>query len=260
MGELRLDWPAPLVARLTISNPEKRGALDRQLLDDFVRVVPALDARALIITGEDKMFSAGYDIRDLPSELLAEEAEELIAHPYTEAVEAVQDFPYPTLAALKGHALGGGLELAVACDLRVAAADIALGMPPAKLGLIYSHTGLRSFIDLIGAGRTRELFLTGRRITATKALSWGLVNEVISTDELADWTLRLAAEMADENAPLSQRGNKRMIRALLAAQDALDPDLEAQLTDLRRSSFGSSDFAEGVLAFREKRAPRWRGE
>ena len=85
-----------------------------------------------------------------------------MAHPFTLAIDALEAFPYPTLAALPGHTIGGGLELALACDLRVAQAGIKLGMPPAKLGLVYSHTGLRRFIDAIGAARTRELFLLGQ--------------------------------------------------------------------------------------------------
>lgn len=259
MGELRVDLPAPHVARLTISNPEKRGALDSEILDEFVRVLPQLDARCLILTGEGSMFSAGYDIRELPAQLVPAEAERLIAHPYTAAVEAVENYPYPTIAALNGHALGGGLELAASCDLRYASPDISLGMPPAKLGLIYSHTGLRKFIDLVGTSRTRELFLTARRIDAPTAASWGLVNGLRPADELSGWVLELAAEMANANAPLSQAGNKRMIRALTDSANAPSPELELELNELRRSCFESEDFAEGIAAFREKRAPEWHG-
>ena len=119
------------------------------------------------------MFSAGYDIGEIPDEEFEERAERLVAHPFTEAIDALAQFPYPTLAVLPGHTIGGGLELALACDLRVAEEELTLGMPPAKLGLVYSHTGLRRFIDAIGAARTRELFLLGRYIEASTALSWG---------------------------------------------------------------------------------------
>ncbi len=99
--------------------------------------------------------------------------EALVAHPFTEAIDALEAFPWPTLAALPGHTIGGGLELALACDIRVAQEGIKLGMPPAKLGLVYSHTGLRRFIDAIGAARTRELFLLGSYIDAADRAELG---------------------------------------------------------------------------------------
>ena len=184
-GRLLIDEPAPGVVRLTISNPDKRGALDHAILDGFASTMPKLDARCVIVTGEAATFSAGYDIGDLPDEVFADEAEKLVAHPFAAAIDAVDAYPYPTLAALNGHTIGGGLELALSCDLRIAASTIALGMPPAKLGLVYSHTGIRRFIDTIGAARTRELFLVGRRIDALTARSWGLVNDVAEPDQLA---------------------------------------------------------------------------
>jgi enoyl-CoA hydratase/carnithine racemase len=162
------------------------------------------------------------------------------------------------VAALPGHTIGGGLELALACDLRVALEGIKLGMPPAKLGLVYSHTGLRRFLDAIGATRTRELFLLGDYVDAATALAWGLVNRVASASELEGTTLSLARELAG-NAPLSQTGNKRVIAALLGAEGALDPEVEQELIELRRASFASDDMREGMRAFAEKRPPRWRG-
>ena len=164
----------------------------------------------------------------------------------------------PHRAALPGHTIGGGLELALACDLRVAADGILLGMPPAKLGLVYSHTGLRRFLEAIGAPRTRELFLTARNIDARTALSWGLVNEVVGAADLDDAALDLAEDIA-ANAPLSVRGNKRAIRALLAAEGPLDPEVERELVELREASFHSDDLREGVRAFGEKRPARWKG-
>jgi enoyl-CoA hydratase/carnithine racemase len=257
-GKLLVDEPAPGVARLKISNPDKRGALDHAILDGFASTMPRLEARCVIITGEGSTFSAGYDIGDLPDSVFADEAEKLVAHPFAAAIDAIDEYKYPTVAALNGHAIGGGLELALACDLRIAAGTIALAMPPAKLGLVYSHTGIRKFIEIIGPARTRELFLVGRRIDARTARAWGLVNAVAEDDRLAEEALELAREIAG-NAPLAQLGNKRVIRAVLDAQAAMDPDTERELIELRRACFSSEDFREGVRAFAEKREPHWRG-
>jgi enoyl-CoA hydratase/carnithine racemase len=257
-GKLRLDTPAEHVARLAITNPAKRNALDLEILDAIASTVAELDARCVVLTGSEGMFSAGYDIGDMPQESFAEEAEKLVAHPFADAIEALESYPFPIIAALNGHAIGGGLEVALSCDLRVAAAGIRLGMPPAKLGLVYSHTGIQKFLDIIGAARTRELFLTGRNVPAETAERWGLVNAVVDPEALEAQTLDLAGEIA-ANAPLSLSGNKRVIREMLAARGSLDPAVEAELVELRRACFASDDFREGVRAFGEKRTPRWRG-
>jgi enoyl-CoA hydratase/carnithine racemase len=257
-GRLLIDEPAPGVTRLTISNPVKRGALDHAILDRFSSTMPRLDARCVIITGEESTFSAGYDIGDLPDAVFADEAEKLVAHPFAAAIDAVNAYPYPTLAALNGHAIGGGLELALSCDLRIAAEPTKLGMPPAKLGLVYSHTGIRRFIEAIGAPRTRELFLVGGRVAAPTALTWGLVNSVVDAQALPEAAVQLAAEIAG-NAPLAQKGNKRVIAAVLEAQGNLDPEIERELVELRQACFATEDFREGVRAFSEKRPPDWKG-
>jgi enoyl-CoA hydratase/carnithine racemase len=204
------------------------------------------------------MFSSGYDIGDIPDDVFAVQAEKLVAHPFTDALEALDATDVPTVAALPGHTIGGGLELALCCDLRVAAEDINLGMPPAKLGLVYSHTGLRRFIQSIGAPRTRELFLLGRNVDARTAELWGLVNRVADEDDLQDVALDLARELA-ANAPLSVRGNKKVIRELLAADVRLDEQVIRELIELREACFASDDLREGVRAFAEKRPPRWQG-
>lgn len=260
-GEIRVDRPADAVARLTISNPEKRNALDHAILDAIAEQMPALangiETRCVIITGEGRMFSAGYDIGDIPEEVFAEEAERLVAHPFHRAIEAVEEFPFPTLAAINGHALGGGLELAVACDLRLAASGVKLGMPPGKLGLIYSHTGLLKFIDAVGPARTRELFLVGRNVDAERAEQIGLVNEVVDPEQFEQATIELASEIAS-NAPLSTKGNKEIIRKLTSF-GRMTSEEEQELIDLRLSSFRSEDFREGVKAFGEKRPAKWKG-
>ena len=257
-GKLRLDHPAEHVARLTIHNPAKRNALDHDILDALASEVPQLEARCLLVTAEGPVFSAGYDIGGLPRDEFAHEAEALVAHPFQDAIEALAGFPYPAVAALNGHTIGGGLELALTCDLRLAADVAELGMPPARLGLVYSHTGLRRFIDVLGAARTAELFYTGRNVTARTALEWGLVNEVVPAERLAERSVELAAQIA-ANAPLSLSGNKRVIRELLSAQARLEPAVERELVELRERCFRSEDFYEGVRAFSEKRPPRWQG-
>jgi enoyl-CoA hydratase/carnithine racemase len=262
-GKLLVDRPAAQVVRLTITNPTKRNALDHAILDAITATLGELaqagEARCVIVTGSHGMFSAGYEIGEISDGKFQEEAERLVAHPFTEAIEALESHPYPTLAALPGHTIGGGLELALACDLRMATEGIKLGMPPAKLGLVYSHTGLRRFIDTIGVARTRELFLLGAYIDAAVALQWGLVNRLAPAARLESAALALALELAG-NAPLSQTGNKRVIAALLQAQGRLSEEVEAELIALRRASFASRDLREGMSAFAEKRAPRWHGE
>ena len=255
-GVLRVEEPAPGVALLTISNPEKRGALDRPLLEALVAALERLDARCVVLTGEGRAFCAGYDIEELMREGYDDGVE--AAHPFPAALSAIEAYPYPVLAALNGYAIGGGLELAMACDLRIAADTIQLGMPPVKLGVVYGHPGLTRFLSAIGAARTRELFLTGRRIDAATAERWALVNEVCEQEELAGAALALASEIA-ANAPLSLRGSKHAIRALVAAAGELDPATAAALDAERRAAFESEDLREGLRAFGEKRAPVWRG-
>ena len=230
------------------------------MLDGIAAALREADdsVRCVLLTGADGMFSSGYDLGDLADEAFAEEAERLVAHPFADALEALDECPVPTLAALPGHTIGGGLELALACDLRIAADGIRLGMPPAKLGLVYSHTGLRRFLETIGLPRTRELFLLGRAIDARTAMQWGLVNAVVLPSDVEEESLAWSEELA-ANAPLSVRGNKRVIRELVRAGTGLDPDIERELIELRERSFRSEDMREGIRAFGQKRPARWKG-
>jgi enoyl-CoA hydratase/carnithine racemase len=260
-GKLLLDSPAEAVVRVTISNPERRNALDHEILDALAELLPSLDrgieTRCVLITGAPPAFSAGYDIASIPGESFEQDAEALVAHPFHAAMEALAAHPWPTVAAINGHCLGGGLELAISCDLRICAAGAKLGMPPAKLGLVYGHTGLRKFLDTVGPPRTKELFLTGRNFSAARAEEIGLVHDVVADEELEDAGVELAAAVA-ANAPLSMRGNKRAIE-VLNANPALSEQQERQLIELREACFASEDLREGIVAFGEKRKPRWQG-
>ena len=260
-GKLVLDEPAEAVARLRINNPAKRNALDHDILNALAEVLPQLDrgieVRCVVVTGSEGHFSAGYDIGSISEETLVREAQSLVAHPFHAAIEGLAAHPWPTVAAISGDCLGGGLELAVTCDLRICSGEARLGMPPVKLGLIYGHTGLRRFLDSIGLARTKELFLTGRNVGAQRAREIGLVQDVVGEEELETSAIELAAEIAS-SAPLSLKGNKRAIETLNANPN-LQPQQEDELIELREASISSEDFREAITAFAEKRKPRWRG-
>ncbi|HEX7058570.1 MAG TPA: enoyl-CoA hydratase-related protein [Solirubrobacterales bacterium] len=260
-GKLLLDSPAEAVVRITLSNPERHNALDHEILDALAETLPRLDrgieTRCVLITGAASIFSAGYDIATIPAETFERDAEALVAHPFHAAMEALAGYPWPTVAAINGHCLGGGLELAITCDIRLCADGAKLGMPPAKLGLVYGHTGLRKFLDTIGLARTKELFLTGRNFNAERAEEIGLVHEVVGDNALERAAVELAAEIA-VNAPISMKGNKHAID-LLNQNPQLTEQQEAGLVALRESCFASEDFREGIRAFSEKRKPEWKG-
>jgi enoyl-CoA hydratase/carnithine racemase len=261
-GKLILDSPAEAVARITISNPERRNALDHEILDALAEALPRLDrgieTRCVMITGAPPAFSAGYDLTAIPGDTFERDAEALVAHPFHDAMDALASHPWPTVAAINGHCLGGGLELAMTCDLRICATGAKLGMPPAKLGLVYGHTGLRKFIDALGLARTKELFLTGRNFGAERAEQIGLVHEAIEDEQFEAAAIALAEGVA-ANAPLSMRGNKRAIE-VLNSNPVLSEQQERGLIALRESCFASEDLREGVEAFAEKRKPRWKGQ
>jgi enoyl-CoA hydratase/carnithine racemase len=260
-GKLLLDSPAEAVVRIRISNPERRNALDHEILDTLAETLPRLahgiENRCVLITGAPPAFSAGYDLASIPAETFERDAEALVAHPFHDAMEALAAHPWPTVAAINGHCLGGGLELAISCDLRICAAGAKLGMPPAKLGLVYGHTGLRKFLDTVGLARTKELFLTGRNFSAERAEAIGLVHEVVDDGVLEDAAVALAETIA-ANAPLSTRGNKQAIE-VLNSNPVLSEQQEGGLIALRESCFASEDLREGIEAFAEKRKPRWKG-
>ena len=260
-GKLLLDEPAEAVTRLTLNRPDSRNALDHETLNGIAEAMRTLDrgieVRCVILTGAGAIFSAGYDIGGFSEDEFETEAESLVAHPFARGLDAVAAHPWPVLCAVNGHALGGALELTLCCDLRVCARGAKLGMPPAKLGLIYGHAGLQRFIDAIGVPRTKELFLTGDNVTGERAAEIGLVNRLADDDDLEAAAVELAAEIA-ANAPLSMKGNKHAIDTLNSFPRLTEAQ-ERELIELRESCFRSEDFREGVAAFAEKRKPAWKG-
>jgi enoyl-CoA hydratase len=245
---------------LAIENPAKRNALDFAALDLLAEGCAAAardGVRCLVLRGAgDDAFSSGFDLDAMGGRSARGERPDEAVERAAEALEAV---PCPTIAFLNGPAYGGGLELAVTCDLRVACAGVRLGMPPARLGVVYAEAGLRRFADLLGPARVRELFFIGRPIEAETALAWGLVNRVEPVDRAEAAALALADEIA-ANAPLAVAGTKRILRLLATAHErGLTGAERAEIAGLRRRAFESEDLAEARQARQEKREPRFRG-
>lgn len=243
------------VAILTLSNPDKRNALDPPMLDALgaaLARLPGEGVRAVVLTGAgDRAFSSGYDLSALPSDGSHSPED----NPLTRALAALDDGPLPVVAALNGLAIGGGCELASACDLRVAHPGVSLTMPPVRLGLVYTARGLGRFAALIGASRTRELFLTAQPVTAERALAWGLVDRVVPPEEVLGCALALAEEIA-RGAPLALAGTRRVLALL---RPPLPAEAEAEIRQIQARAWGSEDAAEARRAFSEKRPPRFRG-
>ena len=243
---------------LTLDNQLKRNAIDFGSLGELVEACSAAArdrVRCLVLRGAgDQAFSSGFDLDAMDSG--DGDRPDLAVERTAEALEAV---PCPTIAFLNGSAFGGGFELAATCDLRVARAGVRVGMPPARLGVVYAAAGLRRFLALVGPSRTREMFFTGRAVEAETALAWGLVNRVVPAGLAEAEVMALAVEIA-HNAPLAVQGMKRILRLLEASHERGLTEAERQeISELRARAFQSADLQEGRAAFRERRPPRFGG-
>ena len=247
------------VCTLTINRPEKRNSLSRRSLkllkDKLAQLGGNSDVRCVVIKGSgERAFCSGYDIAEISEEEIAIEN----SHPLPEAMQAVKFCPLPVIAMINGHAFGAGLELAATCDLRVCVSDAKLAIPPAKLGVTYHYDGIKQFLNLVGPGFTRELFLTGNPVNARRALEKGLVDHVVERDELEEFTLSLA-EGISENAPLSMMSMKKMIN-IWEERHPLSEENEKIISSLLAKVRGSSDSKEGKKAFLEKRKAFFKGQ
>jgi enoyl-CoA hydratase/carnithine racemase len=258
---LVVDAPADRVLRLTIDRPDRRNALDLALLDELAGRIEATDARCVIVRGAGDVFSSGYDLSGLDGDRHGDwrtRAQSLVANPHHVLFDALERSDATIIAELNGAAIGGGLELAICCDLRFAAATATVAMPAGQLGLTYSHTGLRRFTETIGLAATKELFLLGRRVDADRATRLGIVTEVHSAASLERETLAAAVEIA-ALCPTAQSSNKRILEGLRGAGRVLPPEVEAELQALRRACFTDEHLGEGISAFAQRREPNWTG-
>jgi enoyl-CoA hydratase len=259
--ELLLVQKEGNICTLTINRPDKRNALNPEILLKIGDVLNSLkeegDVRAVVIRGTgDKAFSSGFDIGQISTRETRVETG-AVRNPFEFGMGSIVEYPYPVIAMIYGYAVGAGLELAVTCDIRVAADTARLGITPAKLGVVYRHTAVRRFLNLVGTAQTGELFYTGRLYDAQRAREIGLVDHVVPAEELEATTYDLAREIA-ENAPLSVSGIKTTINRLLNYQK-ISPEDEAELIKLQTEGGLSEDLKEGQRAFMEKRKPQFKG-
>jgi enoyl-CoA hydratase/carnithine racemase len=237
----------------SLNRPEKRNAINRPVIEAFDSALASLEAdseaRALVIRGEGRSFCSGLDLRDI---------EQMGASGLTfeKVIARLQKLPVPTIAAVHGDALTGGLVLALTCDLRIAGEGARLGMTPARIGYLPTYWIFRKFVEAVGAANTAEIMYLADPVDARRAREMGLVHKVVPDDSLSSAADKWAATIAG-NAPLSVRAMKQMIaRVISNAFEVEHKDLDELGNKVRTSQ----DAREGVRAFLEKRKPNWRGE
>ena len=253
---LDLDW-APSAALLTFDRPEALNAVNAAVLDDLERAVDTLagtDAvRVVVLTGAGRAFVGGGDIAHMGA-LSPDEGERFVYRGQA-LLRRLERLRQVSIAAVNGWALGGGLEIALACDLRIAAETAELGVPEVSVGLIPGWGGTQRLVRLLGRGIAKDLVFTGRRVPAAEALALGLVNRVVPEDGLLEASRAMAAAIC-RNSPIAVRQAKKAIDegADLSLDQGLVVEAEAWLVN-----FCSADRVEGLRAFVEKRRPAWRG-
>jgi enoyl-CoA hydratase/carnithine racemase len=248
------------VGYMTFNNPEKLNAVSLEMWDAASRIMSDFaqdDAiRVVVITGAGgKAFVSGADISKFENERSNEEQQARYNEIVAKANEALYTFPKPTIAMIRGYCIGGGLGLAVCCDLRICSDNSRFAIPAAKLGLGYGYTGIKRLADLVGPSFAKEIFFTARQFDAAEAQTMGLVNRVLPADQLETY-VKGYAETIGGNAPLTVNAVKFIANQTVA--DEGKRDLK-QCADLVKRCFDSKDFIEGRRAFMEKRKPAFTG-
>jgi len=246
------------VGYLTVNRPAQRNAMTWGMYQRLVEVCEEVDGderiKALVISGSgDRAFVSGTDISQFPAfrgnPQAGIEYEERIDH----VIGRLEAVSKPTLAAIRGFAVGGGMTIAIACDLRIAADTARFGIPIIRLGNCLSIKNYARLVSLIGPARTKEMIYTARHVEASQALGWGLVNEVVPADAL-EARVRELAEGIAAAPPLTLRVSKEAVRRAVSRLVPEDPG-----HDLVSACYNSADFQEGVAAFLDKRSPKWTG-
>ena len=246
---------------LTFNNPARRNAVS---IDMWEAIPKALDrfeqdpeVRVIVLKGEgDKAFVSGADVSQYEKQRSSAEGIQHYEEIAGRVAERLQSCDKVIIAMIRGYCLGAGVNIALCCDLRIAAEDAKLGIPAAKLGLGYRAASLKNLIDTVGPAYAREVLITGRQFSAEEAKTMGLVHRVAPVAELEALTLEYCATISG-NAPLTIRASKRIVRELLKSGAAIDAEACAALV---KQCFDSQDYIEGRRAFMEKRKPVFQGK
>jgi enoyl-CoA hydratase len=230
--------------------------MQRELMSALRESASDPECRAVIIRGAGAAFCAGADVEDLVRARTDSDGARY-GRLFEDVCEAIASHPAPVVAQVHGGALGGGCQLVVACDLAVAATDARLGIPSGRLGILIGYESVQRLVMAIGPKRAGELLYSGRIVSGDEAAAWGMVNEAVAPEALADRTEALAAAIA-ECAPLSVRGSKLGI-VTVGARLWSDPSLREEFDSMLAVALASEDLAEGLLAFRDRRKPQFRG-
>jgi len=243
------------ICTLTIDNTAKRNALSPSMLETLSDTLDRLDGARVVVlrSAGSEAFCSGFDI-DAFSGSAGIDAETEFA----EAVRSIRSFDYPVMALIEGDAIGGGFELACACDLRFAAEIARFGITPAKLGIIYSARGVRQFLNTVGPTHTKELLFTAELFGADKLREAGLLNGVYDEATVAEETYETAEAIAS-NAPLSLRGMKTICNRLLE-EPHLDDETREEFRRLREAAYDSDDYERARTAFEKGERPEFTGE
>ncbi|MFL5901489.1 MAG: enoyl-CoA hydratase-related protein [Solirubrobacterales bacterium] len=244
------------VALLRLNRPEARNALSPKMMEQIAAALEAFDpdpeVRCIVVAGSEKVFAAGADIKAMAERSFAE----ALRHPAASFWRRLAAIKTPMIAAVSGYALGGGCELALACDMIVAAEGATFGQPEINLGIIPGGGGTQRLARVLGKQRAMELVLTGRRFDAAEAQAMGLVNEVVADDAWLEESMALARTVA-EQPPIASRLAKQAV--LVAEETALSPGIENERR-LYELAMATEDRVEGMRAFLEKRPPNFEGK